>query len=82
MYIDPQSLPATTGSNYPEVFKARVNGRQKKRLGDAAGLTQFGVNWVQLDPGSASSVRHWHRQQDEFIYVLEGEVTLITEKRC
>jgi len=66
------------GSNYPQQFKYAVAGRVKKRLGDAARLQNFGVNLVRLAPGSCSTLRHWHTCQDEFIYVLEGEVTLIT----
>ena len=77
MLINPQDVPEQKGSNYPERFKALVSGRLKKRLGDAAGLTNFGVNLVKLEPGSWSSVRHWHSQQDEFIYILEGEVILV-----
>ena len=77
MIINPENIPEKIGSNYPEPFKALVAGRIKKRLGDAANLKNFGVNLVKLQPGSWSSVRHWHLQQDEFIYILEGEVTLV-----
>lgn len=79
MIIDPQTVPRRTGSNYPEQFKSIVAGRIKQRLGDAAGLKNFGVNLVRLEPGSASALRHWHTHQDEFIYVLEGEITLVTD---
>lgn len=78
MIIPPSDVPERTGSNYPEVFKARVAGRTKQRLGDVAGLKNFGVNRVKLEPGSQSALRHWHAKQDEFIYVLEGELTLVT----
>lgn len=78
MLIDPQNVPDRKGSNYPEQFKPLVAGRIKKRLGDAAGLKNFGVNLVKLEPGSSSALRHWHSSQDEFIYILEGEVTLVT----
>lgn len=78
MIIDPEKVLESTGSNYPQQFKSTVSGRVKKRLGNAAGLKNFGVNLVRLAPGSCSSLRHWHTRQDEFIYVLEGEVTLIT----
>ena len=78
MLINLQAVPESTGTNYPEPFKALVAGRIRKRLGDAAGLTNFGVNLVKLQPGSWSSIRHWHSLQDEFIYVLEGELTLVT----
>ena len=78
MLINPESVPEQTGSNYPQEFQHLVRGRSRKRLGNAAGLTNFGVNLVTLQPGSYSSVRHWHSKQDEFIYVVEGEITLIT----
>lgn len=79
MIINPENIPDKTSSNYPEQFKSLVAGRSKKRLGDAAGLQNFGVNLVKLAPGSCSALRHWHTKQDEFIYVLEGEITLITD---
>jgi uncharacterized cupin superfamily protein len=78
MIIDPQSVPSQTGTVYPEPFKHLIAGRIKQRLGDAAGLKNFGVNLVKLAPGSRSALRHWHSQQDEFIYVIDGEITLIT----
>ncbi|HEY9600848.1 MAG TPA: cupin domain-containing protein [Allocoleopsis sp.] len=78
MIIDPQAVPDRTGTNYPEPFKSFVAGRTKKRLGDAAGLKNFGVNLVKLEPGSRSALRHWHSSQDELVYILEGEVTLVT----
>lgn len=78
MIINPDRVPESYGSNYPEQFKHLVAGRSKKRLGNAASLTNFGVNLVELAPGSASALRHWHEKQDEFIYVLSGEITLIT----
>jgi uncharacterized cupin superfamily protein len=68
-----------TTSNYPEVFKARLNGRAKRKLGDQFGLDQFGVNLTELPPGAMSALRHWHTHEDEFVYILEGEVTLITD---
>ena len=76
--IDPATIAEISQSGYPEPYRSRVAGRHRRRLGDAAGLTNFGVNLVRLDPGSESSMRHWHEKQDEFIYVLEGEVTLVT----
>ena len=78
MLINPQDLPEQKGSNYPEEFSSLVAGRSKKRLGDAAKLQNFGVNLVKLEPGSWSAIRHWHFLQDEFVYILEGEVTLVT----
>lgn len=79
MIINPDHVPESYGSNYPEQFKHLVAGRSKKRLGNAAGLKNFGVNLVELAPGSASALRHWHEKQDEFIYVLSGEITLLTD---
>lgn len=79
MIIDPQLVPDQTGSNYPDAFKSVVAGRVRKRLGDAAGLKNFGVNLTRLAPGSSSALRHWHTRQDELIYVLEGEIILVTD---
>src|SRR4026208_879504 len=67
-------------SNYPEPFAARVAGRHKQQLGEAFGLTVFGVNRTRLEPGGQSALRHWHGKQDEFVYVLEGEAVLITDE--
>lgn len=78
MIIDPQNVRARIGSNYPQQFQPLVAGRIKKRLGNFAGLKNFGVNWVTLKPGSCSALRHWHSKQDEFIYIVSGEATLIT----
>jgi uncharacterized cupin superfamily protein len=77
--LDPKDLPEQSTTGYPEPYKSRVAGRYKRRLGDAAGLKNFGVNLTRLDPGAESSMRHWHTKQDEFIYVLEGELTLVTD---
>ena len=77
--IDPATLEAITGTLYPSPFDEPCRSRQRKRLGDVAGLTQFGVNLLRLPPGAWSSQRHWHEREDEFIYVLSGEVTLITD---
>jgi len=79
MIINPENVTNNYGSNYPEQFKPVVAGRTKKRLGNAASLQNFGVNLVELAPGSASALRHWHDKQDEFIYVLSGEITLVTD---
>ena len=77
--LEPMSVPAQVGSTtYPEAFWALVAGRHRRALGDAVGLKNFGVNLVRLDPGAASSQRHWHTKEDEFVYVLEGEATLVT----
>jgi uncharacterized cupin superfamily protein len=73
------SVPPRLGSIYPAPFGAKLAGREKRALGDALELTQFGVNLVTLPPGAWSSQRHWHAHEDEFIYVLQGEVTLVTD---
>jgi uncharacterized cupin superfamily protein len=78
--IRADTIEAIKGSTiYPKPFRALVAGRIRRRLGDAVGLSHFGVNLTTLEPGAASSARHWHALEDEFIYVLEGEVTLVTE---
>jgi len=74
--IDISNIPLETATNYPPPFNQAVEGRARQRLGRAAGLTQFGVNICTLKPGAASSQRHWHENEDEFVYVLEGEVVL------
>jgi uncharacterized cupin superfamily protein len=76
--LDVSSAPTTTGSRYPSPFDVPCRDRSRVRLGDAAGLTQFGVNLTRLGPGAWSSQRHWHTVEDEFVYVLEGEVVLVT----
>jgi uncharacterized cupin superfamily protein len=77
--LDPRTVQVRTGSSYPEPFRQAVAGRAKRALGDALGLDQFGVNLVELPPGSWSSQRHWHSHEDEFVYVLDGEATLVTD---
>lgn len=77
--LDPDTVPTRSGSSYPEAFRQVVAGRSKQALGDAAGLRNFGVNLVRLEPGACSALRHWHSRQDEFVYVLEGELTLVSE---
>ena len=76
--IDLGAAPTRVGSIYPAPFDVPCRERSRTRLGDAAGLTQFGVNILRLQPGSWSSQRHWHSHEDEFLYVLEGEVVLVT----
>ena len=77
--IDLTRVERIVGTLYPSPFDEPCRTRERKRLGDAAGLTQYGVNLLRLPPGSWSSQRHWHVAQDEFIYVLRGEVTLVTD---
>jgi len=70
--------PRARSSGYPEPFAARVKGREKRPLGDLFGLQNFGVNLTRLAPGAQSSLRHAHTKQDEFVYILEGRPTLVT----
>jgi uncharacterized cupin superfamily protein len=74
--IDIDQVKVDTYTGYPESFRQAVVGRERKRLGNAVGLDQFGVNLSCLKPGAASSQRHWHQYEDEFVYMLEGEVVL------
>jgi uncharacterized cupin superfamily protein len=77
--IDPKDLPIDQGSGYPAPFDRACATRIRQRLGDAAGLADFGVNLLRLPPGCWSSQRHWHSAEDEFVFVLEGEVVLVTD---
>lgn len=77
--IDIAAVKSVFGTGYPAPFDEPCKTREKKRLGDAASLTQFGVNLLRLPPGAWSSQRHWHTGSDEFIYILSGQVTLITD---
>lgn len=77
--IDIASLAADTRTGYPAPFNRIVEGRSRKRLGNAAGLDQFGVNLTTLRPGAASALRHWHEQEDELVFILEGEVVLVED---
>ena len=76
--IDVAALKSFIGTLYPSPFDAPCRARERTRLGDPAGLTQFGVNLLRLPPGAWSSQRHWHTAGDEFVYVLSGEVVLVT----
>ena len=77
--LDPASVTPHTTTVYPEPYRTQVLPREKRRLGDALGLTNIGINRTTLMPGKASSMRHWHTHEDEFVYVLEGEVVLCTD---
>jgi uncharacterized cupin superfamily protein len=77
--IDIAKVPLDASTRYPKPFDQAVMGRVRQRLGNAARLDQFGVNLCRLAPGAASSQRHWHSNEDEFAYVLEGEVVLIED---
>jgi uncharacterized cupin superfamily protein len=77
--LDPRGVEGIVRSTYPEPYRSRVLPREKRRLGDALGLTRIGINHTTLPPGKESSMRHWHTHEDEFVYVLEGEVVLRTD---
>jgi uncharacterized cupin superfamily protein len=77
--IDVSRLAVRKGSGYPAPFHEAARDRTTKALGDAASLSDFGVNLVTLPPGNWSSQRHWHSHEDEFVYVLSGELTLVTD---
>ena len=77
--LDPKSVTPRTSSGYPEPYRSRVLPREKRQLGDALGLTKIGINHTTLPPGKESSMRHWHTHEEEFIYVLHGEVVLRTD---
>lgn len=78
--IDIAKVPERKGSAYPAPFHEIAKGRIRQRLGDAGGLSQFGVNLLTLPPGAGSSQRHWHSAEDEFVYIVSGEVALVTDK--
>src|ERR1043165_6350003 len=78
--IDIAAVPERKGSGYPPPFDAPCAERLRRRLGDAGGLTDFGVNLMRLPPGGWSSQRHWHSHEDEFVFVLEGELTLVEDR--
>ncbi len=77
--LDLDRAPVKTGSIYPEPYAAMMKGRSSLRLGDLGGLTQFGANLVILEPGALSSLRHWHRAEDEFVMVTQGECVLVQD---
>lgn len=78
--IDPARAVTSKGSRYPAPFDEPCNERVNVRLGEAAGLTQFGVVLTHLPPGAWSSQRHWHEHEDEFVHVLQGEVVLVEDQ--
>lgn len=77
--LDPRTVEPRTRTGYPAPYAARVLPREVRALGDALGLTRIGVNLVTLLPGKESSMRHWHTHEDEFVYVLAGQVVLRTD---
>lgn len=78
--LDLAKVPVKTGSIYPEPYASMMQGRSSLRLGEAAGLTQFGVNLVMLESGAVSSLRHWHMAEDEFVMVTEGECVMVQDE--
>jgi uncharacterized cupin superfamily protein len=74
--VDIASVKVESSTGYPAPYRQAVAGRSRQRLGNVVGLDQFGVNLTRLKPGSQSSQRHWHESEDEFIYMLEGELVL------
>ena len=76
---DPAKVSARRGTVYPAQFAQGFEGRVKRALGDADELTQFGINLTTIEPGAMSAQRHWHRTEDEFIYMLDGDLTLVTD---
>lgn len=78
--IDIACAPRHQGTGYPSPYDVPCLERVRHALGDAAGLTQFGVNLQRLPPGSWSSQRHWHSAEDEFVWIVEGEVVLVTDE--
>ncbi|HQR30633.1 MAG TPA: cupin domain-containing protein [Anaeromyxobacteraceae bacterium] len=78
--LDPADVPPRTGSGYPEPFRSRVLPREKRPLAPALGLTALGINLTTLPPGKESSMRHHHTHEEEFVFVLEGEVILRTDE--
>ncbi|MEI6800878.1 MAG: cupin domain-containing protein [Pseudomonadota bacterium] len=77
--LDVTKVPVKTGSIYPEPYASMMAGRSSLRMGEAGGLTQFGVNLVTLQPGAMSSLRHWHLQEDEFVTVNQGTCVLVQD---
>ncbi len=77
--IDISSVAAVAATGYPAPYRHVVDGRSRQRLGDAGGLSQYGVNLTRLKPGAASALRHWHETEDEFVFVLEGALILVED---
>lgn len=78
--LDLSQIPFQTGSSYPEPYASEMGDRGRYALGDAGGLTQFGANLMVLQPGSKSSLRHWHKTEDEFVMVTAGELILVQDE--
>ena len=80
LIVDPKAVTPDSGSPYPPPYNESVAGRHRHRLSPVIGLGKFGANLVRLEPGAASSARHWHSEQDEFVYVVSGTATLVTDE--
>ena len=78
--IDPARIAEISGASYPPPLDEKIKTRTRRHLGDAAELTQFGVNILTVPPGTWSSQRHWHTHEDEFFYILSGELVLVTDE--
>ncbi len=79
-WVQAQDVATVRRTNYPDPFARRVAGRERRRLGEVFGLRNFGVNLTRLEPGAESALRHRHSKQDEFVYVLEGHPSLVTDE--
>lgn len=77
--FDPMDLPREARNPYPPPYDTVLNGRYRRAIGDAHGLTRFGVNLTEMEPGAVSALRHWHTEEDEFVYIVEGAPTLVTD---
>jgi uncharacterized cupin superfamily protein len=77
--IDISAIVPVIGVGYPAEFREQSAGRIRRKLGDAGGLSDFGVNLTSLPPGKWSAQRHWHRDEDEFVFVVEGEIVLVED---
>ncbi len=80
LIVDPKAIEPDSESLYPPPYDKIVEGRHRHRLSPAIGLSNYGVNLVRVEPGAASSARHWHTEQDEFIYVVSGTATLVSDE--
>ena len=76
--LDPATIKPSFGTGYPDEHRAPCEQREKRAVGDALGLSHFGVNLTRLPPGAWSALRHWHANEDDFIYIIEGALTLVT----
>ena len=78
--FDPLAIETEVRNPYPAPNNTVLNGKSRRALGDAHGLTEFGVNLTEMEPGAVSALRHWHSAEDEFIYIIDGTPTLVTDR--